>query len=153
MLHYILVKNITMKRVSMFIVLLLSVSGIFAQQLHFASTAAQSVSYRKPANKSSASRVLLIGGIGLVAAGIVSYLAESDDSYYPGKAVGTGLMIGGGAAIITALVLRNSDGSSSKLIGMKMETVASGKQVKNYLPVQRLHYPALSFQLAIGKSQ
>lgn len=153
MLHFILVKNYTMKRVSIFFVLLLTVSNMFAQQLQYVSTSSQAISFKAPSSKSSASKFLLIGGVGLVAAGIISYIAESDNSYYPGKAVGTGLMIGGGAAIITALVLRNSDASSSKVIGMKMETIASGKQVKNYLPVQRLHYPALSFQLAIGKTK
>lgn len=103
----------------------------------------------------SASRLLLIGGIGLIAAGVISYAAESDNSYYPGKAVGTGLMIGGGAALIAGVALRSADrkSSSGKAVGLKVEQIARLHNTKAGFNFRNLSFPAVALQIHFKASK
>lgn len=107
------------------------------------------------ARRTSASGLLLAGGIGLIAAGVISYAAESDNSYYPGKAVGTGLMIGGGAALIAGVALRSADrkSSSGKAVGLKMEQVARFYNTKARFNFRNLSFPAVAFQIQFKASK
>lgn len=107
------------------------------------------------ARSTSVSNLLLIGGIGLIAAGVISFAAESDNSYYPGKAVGTGLMIGGGAALITGVALRSADrkSSSAKAIGLKMEQIARLHNTKAGFNFRNLSFPAVALQIQFKASK
>jgi len=110
---------------------------------------------KSQARSTSASSLLLIGGIGLIAAGVISYAAESDNSYYPGKAVGTGLMIGGGAALIAGVALRRADrkSSSAKAVGLKMEQIACLHNTKTGFNFRNLSFPAVALQIQFKASK
>lgn len=125
---------------------LLLYSDATAQYAHAAS---DQLAPSNQTSRKTISGVLLFGGIALIVGGVVSYASEKNTSYYPGKAVGTGLMIGGAAAVITGIALRNADRrtASTKIIGLKMEQTNFTNYVSTGRGKMRTAFPAIAFHI------
>lgn len=96
--------------------------------------------------------ILTVGGGAMIVGGIISYASESTTSYYPGKEVGTGLMIGGAVAVTGGILLFSAANKNEK----KSDGMAAGVRLKmqnndlfKYNHKALSGYPAIAVQFNI----
>jgi hypothetical protein len=105
---------------------------------------------KKSKNQKTMAWILTSGGSALVLGGIISYGAESDVSYYPGKTVGTILMACGAVAITGGIISFSASKKNERkanemaiVFNMKLEST----EIYRYKIALKKYYPAVSLNL------
>ncbi|HEY0677491.1 MAG TPA: hypothetical protein VGD17_04360 [Chitinophagaceae bacterium] len=120
------------------------------------SASSQGYSQQDYLNKSKSQKtfgkILTIGGGALIVGGLISYTSESSSSFFPGEAVGTGLMIGGAVITTTGILLlsaskRNERKANEMAVNLRL-TIESA-ELYNYGIRDQKHFPALSLEISL----
>ena len=124
----------------------------FGQNLEPKNQLSQQEYLHKSKNQKTVATILTIGGAAMMVTGLVMIGSESEASYFPGKQVGTPILIAG-AAVTTAGIIFFSASNKNKqkangsnvALNLKFENA----QVFNPIGRRNNFYPALSFKLAL----
>lgn len=135
-----------MKKIFLSLLIVLSVIPGIGQKL------ANQDYQRKSKSQRTMAWILTAGGGALVVGGGISYGAESNTSYYPGKTVGTIMMACGAVAISGGIILfsaskKNERKANEGAVSFNLKYERA--EVYRYNNELKIYYPAVSLKLNI----